>query len=448
MARTIKIPLKMSNGKQVRNMQELIDNFDLKSVVRYFYDGRLQRWLKIRYYGEEAEKVSQLSKDDTELGRKLCEIFGVEFVEEPEAYRIPVEIADEIRCNRYIELSKYIVEKDQDTLRIWNKEDKTIKEVKEIPTSDLPSYFFPVDWDFLGKLNDSTVIYRGKDGGVVLHNIQNNKTEIACCDIKKMSKYVFFEFGSDISYYNNKLLYINDQNILQIYDANTKKQQEIYFMGRKENPITASKFLLLNDRILYLPDGGKGYSVLGESVDDYHRGNVYCFYLNDNHIEKMGSLQEGSLIKILKCNDSLYFIKTRDKGIEIMRLDFDENMKPKGMRSVYKFARKCCVQVYDPYVLLTEEGGGYIVHAFDLRNETVNQVTSRCASTTNETGSQVTSKYDSTIYVKKALGKDKWCYNTNSCYLVGQWLYVDKGDFIKRKWYRINMENLVEEVEL
>jgi len=78
----IKFPLEMKNGVQARNISELKANFDVERVVGYFLDGKLKTWLDARYYEDEAEAVSQLDKDATNLAKSLCEIFGVEYEEE------------------------------------------------------------------------------------------------------------------------------------------------------------------------------------------------------------------------------------------------------------------------------------------------------------------------------------------------------------------------------
>ena len=79
MPKTIKIPLEMKNGEKATDMKSLVANFDVESVVGHFLDGKLKKWLDDRYYEEEAEKVSQLEKDDPALAAKLCEIFGVPY---------------------------------------------------------------------------------------------------------------------------------------------------------------------------------------------------------------------------------------------------------------------------------------------------------------------------------------------------------------------------------
>ncbi len=80
MARMVKFPLKMKDDVQVRDISALRENFDVEKIVGYFLDGSLKRWLVAWYYDEELEKVSELNKEDTLLAKKLCGIFGMEYV--------------------------------------------------------------------------------------------------------------------------------------------------------------------------------------------------------------------------------------------------------------------------------------------------------------------------------------------------------------------------------
>ncbi len=82
MAKKIKFALKMKDGVEVRNLQELRDNFDLNQVTAYFLDGRLETWLSDRYYDELALSIQELNINDPDLQKKLCWILGVTYVEE------------------------------------------------------------------------------------------------------------------------------------------------------------------------------------------------------------------------------------------------------------------------------------------------------------------------------------------------------------------------------
>lgn len=82
MAKKIKFALKMKDGVNVRNLQELRENFDLNQVTAYFLDGRLETWLSDRYYDEIALSIQELNINDPDLQKKLCWILGVTYVEE------------------------------------------------------------------------------------------------------------------------------------------------------------------------------------------------------------------------------------------------------------------------------------------------------------------------------------------------------------------------------
>ena len=79
MARKIKFALEMSDGTKVRsNIEELREHFDIKSIMEHFLSGKLQEWLEDRYYEAEAEQLTQLNRDSTDIYTQICKILGVE----------------------------------------------------------------------------------------------------------------------------------------------------------------------------------------------------------------------------------------------------------------------------------------------------------------------------------------------------------------------------------
>ena len=82
MVKKIKFALKLKNNVPVRDMETLKENFNVEEITAYFVNGKLLTWLEDRYYEEEAEKIRNLSKDDENLAKKLCKIFGVEYTGE------------------------------------------------------------------------------------------------------------------------------------------------------------------------------------------------------------------------------------------------------------------------------------------------------------------------------------------------------------------------------
>ena len=83
MARKIKFALEMADGSFVSNLEDLQkhikNNDDVKKLVEYFLDGRLEKWLLDRYYEEEAKALQTVDKDDPDFTCKLCKAIGADY---------------------------------------------------------------------------------------------------------------------------------------------------------------------------------------------------------------------------------------------------------------------------------------------------------------------------------------------------------------------------------
>lgn len=78
MERKIKAPLKMSDGTSVRTIEELREHFDMESIIAYFLDGRLERWLDDHYEKAAAAAIHALQQTEDNLPAKLCAILSIE----------------------------------------------------------------------------------------------------------------------------------------------------------------------------------------------------------------------------------------------------------------------------------------------------------------------------------------------------------------------------------
>ena len=81
MAKKIRFSLEMENGTEVRELEELKENFSLERVLYYIDNGRLFPWLRDRYHDDVAEQIQELDRDDPDYNKKLCGIFEVEYDE-------------------------------------------------------------------------------------------------------------------------------------------------------------------------------------------------------------------------------------------------------------------------------------------------------------------------------------------------------------------------------
>ncbi len=78
MAKQIKFNLKIDNV-QIRNLEQLRENFCIDDIIKYYREGLLQRWLLVRGYTQELELVNQINSDDDKIViTELIKIFGIE----------------------------------------------------------------------------------------------------------------------------------------------------------------------------------------------------------------------------------------------------------------------------------------------------------------------------------------------------------------------------------
>lgn len=107
MARKIKFAMKMRDDVEVRTLSELKEHFDLERVMAYYLDGKLDIWLADRYYDELYDSIQELDRDAPDLGRRLCELFGVDYEDDA----LSVEEIEE--RNRKISLLKEITDDEE-----------------------------------------------------------------------------------------------------------------------------------------------------------------------------------------------------------------------------------------------------------------------------------------------------------------------------------------------
>ena len=78
MAKTIKFNL-ICDDKPVRTIEDLQENFSIEDVLKYYQNGLLLRWLEVRGYEAEYNKVSEIREIEAlEIVKELIKIFDIE----------------------------------------------------------------------------------------------------------------------------------------------------------------------------------------------------------------------------------------------------------------------------------------------------------------------------------------------------------------------------------
>ena len=112
MAKTIKFNL-ILDGKPVRDIEGLQENFCINDVLELYQKGLLQKWLKVRGFSDNLKKVEKL-KDNDSIIIELVKIFEVEKTQK--------EIMEATYSLKFWEERKLDIEE-------WEKRDNKIKEI-------------------------------------------------------------------------------------------------------------------------------------------------------------------------------------------------------------------------------------------------------------------------------------------------------------------------------
>jgi len=122
MVKIIKFPLEL-NGKQIRDLEALKANFEIEAILKYFQDGRLEKWLRIRDFAELSEQIKMIDKsaNKQKIIKEIANIIGYEIDENS--------------------IEKYFQEKIEKRLELDGKQIKDLDELRKNKLDSILKYF-------------------------------------------------------------------------------------------------------------------------------------------------------------------------------------------------------------------------------------------------------------------------------------------------------------------
>lgn len=170
-----KFLLELEGGAQVATMEELRHNFDLEKIFDYLENGRLEKWLRDRFYAAEADAIKTLDLEDEETPEKLCDILGVNY----EQY---ADLAEEIFWRR--ERLEHLIEITDDEEILQHVDDVAFdqEDLEDILSSDeIPEVIYLCDERFTfpsGILRIKNVHYVGIIKNVTVFIESNQEVDL------------------------------------------------------------------------------------------------------------------------------------------------------------------------------------------------------------------------------------------------------------------------------
>ena len=276
----VKFPLEMANGVQVRTIEELKENFDVNKVLGYFLEGKLHTWLEDRYYDEEAEQVGGLKEEDTDLAKKLCEIFGIEYAETDN-----VDVDKIAADNQRIERIKQFTD-DEDIIKNFEKVAFNQEELADLYDAGVDTIYL-CEGEFKIPKSKQELKYIAFGGAKTNLNEKNEETytlDTYSFEVKR--NYILDETlsGSEINSegkpYNLK--------VKAIYKINQKTREEILVTEERDN---IDKFIFVaKDRVIYTVVGKSEIFMLSPSgektviCDEKEMKNIEFVYADDEKV--------------------------------------------------------------------------------------------------------------------------------------------------------------------
>jgi hypothetical protein len=70
------------DDKPVRNLEDLLDNFNIEDILATYRNGSLKRWLETRKLTEQITALDKIKGDDIEAAMELCRIFHGDYTKQ------------------------------------------------------------------------------------------------------------------------------------------------------------------------------------------------------------------------------------------------------------------------------------------------------------------------------------------------------------------------------
>lgn len=127
-----RLPL-VINGKRLRTLEELHENFNLTELIERYRGGQLRAWLYNWDFKAEQEQLEALSSDlsESELLEALCRIFGIEGNSREQALTSFTKERTRKKQEQQLEAQRLLEQRKQEEERLREEEERKQQEIEE-----------------------------------------------------------------------------------------------------------------------------------------------------------------------------------------------------------------------------------------------------------------------------------------------------------------------------
>ena len=152
MAKIVKFPLALADGTKARSLEELREHADIKSLVGYFDDKRLSRWLMANYLEDEAEKLEKIqglvkTEADATMRMKIQKLYDALEIPQPDDTQVESYLAESASSS------------DSENVLAFNIEVENDADLKEEIAKIIQGKVNLDEWNIAGEKTEEADVY-------------------------------------------------------------------------------------------------------------------------------------------------------------------------------------------------------------------------------------------------------------------------------------------------
>lgn len=433
MSRKIRFPLEMKNRIMVRTLEELKNNFDFEKLIIHYKTGKLLIWLEDRYYDDEAEKLKEISQEDIDFNKKLCNIFKVEYnkefeidIEELERKNLKLsklkQFTDDEKIIKNIDRVAFnqeelfdLLDKREKIVYICGNEFNVPIEIEDITYIGINNVIANIKLEDISILEEKKIKFIDtvvKNNGKIVELYKQNK---GAWEVFSRKEYIF---DPNIEYsYENKDGKIYNLEIISLLARDKNTSEEIKITQNKES---VYKYITYENKIFYI-------------VGKYKKRQVFMRILGDNDNIYLGECKRE--FEDFVCVDN-EFVIWKDIDSNYYSINYNNNTH----KEIYNPRYHRNSLIYDEVFI----NKYFIFIDRDNFLYSKNVITNELKFIFDKV--KVLKKYNDTIYIVKTANDTyetenfyKVNINTNECEFISSTKQMRHGSVVNIEFYENNI---------
>jgi hypothetical protein len=300
--------------KPIRDVDDLLENFNIEDLLETYQNGSLKRWLLVRDLTKEANELDKVKGDAVETALELCRIFHADCIEEQlkqVAYHFDVRQKYFEKLNQMASLKN---QRDEMIRSYHSGYDKLLSDM-EVHCEDYPfikTAIMQINREYLGlfildiqKFYDHFIF----DYPLVIIAVMAN-LEMCTLLTQIMSKDTIFKHISDPKYVTESFVNRYKNNIAIPFTKRCEKKEDLDELKEKTE----------NVFVLKIETNSESYSSGGSAIKSFKTANLKTPFLYiekdisilPRHVQSFSRATDNYWLDVIPCEKKCMIISMKE----------------------------------------------------------------------------------------------------------------------------------------